>query len=488
MHPSCYLYGINSGYLMRGAIADRKNQLLLCVVLTIVTFMASFDQSVVSSVIPEIAIYYGIDVGVASWVEIIYQIFMAGLIPIFGKICDRGAMKKVLFCGVSAFICGSIISLLTDSFTFLLVSRMIMGIGASTIWCSCVMIGVKSLPKELVSWVMVSITAGGTLGSLAGPLVGAVIITFFDLKLLYLIDILFGATSLYLIWRAIPKDEFLGLSDFDMKGAIMLVFAMFFGSYGLEVLVDDGLTILTAALASAFLFSLYMFIRSNRRAADPIIDPTIFNDRNTNRLTLLYVIELLTINGLLFLVPIYSFVYMGHSSVEKGVLIFIPAMVACVTSFIIGKAIVKKRKKPFMYLTCFSLAISTVSLMLIDLGPMLMIMVTSLLSGLLWALGEIAIASTIVNSAPNEKRGTSSVINSYIGNLTEAVAVAIFSKMFVIGSRSEGMVITDIPYEAFMGGLFLITTFCMVLAVLAFVLIFRYKEYSGMYYDDILDG
>lgn len=461
---------------MQDVITNRREQLLLCTVLTIVTLMAGFNQSAISSAVPEIAHHFNVDVGDASWVETIYLLFMAGLILIFGKICDRGIMKVILFCGTVAFMIGSVFCILFDSYMFILIARAIQGIGASTVWCASVMIGVRYLPKGLVAWAMVSLTAGETIGSIAGPLVGGAVITFFGWKALFFADIILGSISLVLIYKVIPKDRFLGLSGFDVKGAVLLAVIMFSGSYCLEVVMYNGMTPLGAALILILVLSLYLFVRCSKRAVDPIIDLTLFNDRNTNRLTLLYIAELLTINGLLCIIPFYSVIAMEHSSMEKGLLMFLPATVACVASFLIGRAVVVKKKKPFMYITCLSIVISSVSMLLIEFNPMLAIMVALVLSGLLWALGEVAIVSTIVNSASDDKRCRSSVINSYIGNLSDAMGVAIFSKIFVIGSRSEGVPISGITHAALMDGLYLTVAVCLVLSVLSFVLVFRFKE------------
>lgn len=456
-------------------LTDRRNQLLLCLVLFMGTFMVGFDMSSVSSVTPEIAEHLHLDASQVTWVESIFMLFMAGMILIFGKVCDNGAMKKVLTFGLIAFLGGAFLCIITDSFPLILISRAVQGMGASTVWSATVTLGVRYLPKELVSWAMVSITTGEAMGGiLGGPVTGSLLMVF-EWNIVFFMDLLIGFISLLLVLRFVPRDARIERPGFDYKGAIMLAVLMFSGSYGLEVVAYDGFTPIGTMLVAVFILSLLMFIYFSKHASDPIIDLSVFNNRNTNRLTIIYIIELLVLNGLLFVMPFYSVNILHFSSVMKGFLMFVPPAVACISSLMIARVIVNHRSRPFMILMCSSLVVASVSMMFIEAVPTVSIPIVLLLTGLMWGLGEIVMVSSIINSAPDSKRCRVSVANSYLANLAVAVGTITWSKVFVISTGSEGVEISNIPYDTFIQGTLLIALLCAILGIIAFIILSRYK-------------
>lgn len=465
---------------MDNVLTDRRSQLILCAVLVSATFAGGFNHSAIGSAVPEIALYFNIDVNDATWINSIYLLFASGFLLIFGKICDRGAIKKVLSYGLVAFMAGAALCMVFDSYALILVARAIQGMGASTIWCSSVMLGVKYLPKKLVAWGMASITAGEAMGLIVGGPTAGVLLTFFTWKAAFLPAILSGAVSLYLVRKVIPKDSRLEMSEFDYKGATMLLIAMFSGSYGLEVVAYDGFTPLGIALTLTFIVSLLLFIRFSKRASDPIIDLSVFNNWNSNILTIIYIFKVMVVGGIFYLVPLYSISILGHSSMEKGALMLVGYVAGCITSLILGKTMVGRNGRPFIILTSAVMVAASVLMLFVYFDTTFMIAIPLFVGGIVLSLGEVAVVSHIVNSAPDSKRGRVSVINSYLANLFVAVNAIVFSKLFTLGSGSEGTAIGDVSEGAFMNGFFLIVMVCLVISIISVVLSLKYKEHPPM--------
>ena len=80
---------------------------LLLATIAISMFLDGLDGTVVNVALPSIAESYGIGTGDTSWVITVYYLVMAGLILVFGRICDKGAIKKVLIAGMAFFTVGS---------------------------------------------------------------------------------------------------------------------------------------------------------------------------------------------------------------------------------------------------------------------------------------------------------------------------------------------------------------------------------------------
>jgi len=71
---------------------DRKGQNLILITAALAMFMDGLDGSIVNIALPAISRSFGGNAGTVSWVITIYFLVMAGLILIFGKISDSGAL------------------------------------------------------------------------------------------------------------------------------------------------------------------------------------------------------------------------------------------------------------------------------------------------------------------------------------------------------------------------------------------------------------
>ena len=65
---------------------------LLLATIAISMFLDGLDGTIVNVALPDIATSFGIGTGDTSWVVTVYFLMMAGLILVFGRICDKGAI------------------------------------------------------------------------------------------------------------------------------------------------------------------------------------------------------------------------------------------------------------------------------------------------------------------------------------------------------------------------------------------------------------
>ena len=159
---------------MAQTITSGRGQLLLLVTIGFAMILDGLDGTIVNVALPEIAESYGIGTSGTSWVVTVYFLMMAGLTLVFGKISDKGGIKKVLTFGFLVFVLGSFLCGISPSLGVLLASRAIQGVGAAMLAASMTMLGVKFMPKERIGVALSLVVLGGSVVAALGPALGAV--------------------------------------------------------------------------------------------------------------------------------------------------------------------------------------------------------------------------------------------------------------------------------------------------------------------------
>src|SRR5512147_3339946 len=108
---------------------------LLIISISLATFMASLDGTIVNIALPTISESFGISTTTVSWVATAYLLVMAGCVLVFGKVSDMIGFKKVFLAGFSVFTLGSlacgILPDLFGSLDWLIASRIFQAIGGA---------------------------------------------------------------------------------------------------------------------------------------------------------------------------------------------------------------------------------------------------------------------------------------------------------------------------------------------------------------------
>lgn len=81
--------------LITVASMSNKGQYAILLIAALAMFMDGLDGSIVNVALPVISEDLGGDAGAVSWIVTVHLMVLAGLILIFGKISDSGALKRV---------------------------------------------------------------------------------------------------------------------------------------------------------------------------------------------------------------------------------------------------------------------------------------------------------------------------------------------------------------------------------------------------------
>src|SRR5690625_7682507 len=95
-------------------------------------FMAAIEGTIVATAMPNIAGSLG-NFALYSWVFSAYLLMQAVTTPMFGKLSDLYGRKPVFVIGVLVFLAGSVACGLAPSMEWLIVFRVVRGLGAGAV-------------------------------------------------------------------------------------------------------------------------------------------------------------------------------------------------------------------------------------------------------------------------------------------------------------------------------------------------------------------
>ncbi len=446
---------------MDAILESKSKQWLLLSVVALALFVDGLDGTIVNVVIPEIGGSFGVDTGTASWVITVYYLMMAGLILIFGKIADSGAIRRLFVIGMLLFAFSSLACALSQSLSVLLVFRAAQGVGAALLATTAFMLCVKYLPKRMATFAFSVGILGTSLGAAIGPAAGGFLEHVASWHMVFLINVPIGIIGAVLAMHAIPKDPGFSGSGFDLKGSIVLFIAMIAGLYALESIPSDGLQTASGICVIVSLVTFWIFARIERNAVDPVLKLSLFRLPKLDAATLVLVIQSLVYMGCLYLLPFLLKVVFGMDSLESGMYLLLPSFGILAFCLWVGKAADRIGNRPFAIISNVVMLIAAVMFCFVGEDTIALLMASLFIFGATWGMGGGPMGGRMVENVPDEDRPKASSLMSFFMYFGSALGTALYAGLFGYGSGSSGTSIDELSSGVFLDGF----VFCMYVGI-----------------------
>jgi drug resistance transporter, EmrB/QacA subfamily len=289
----------------------RSGYTLLILSISLATFMAALDGTIVNIALPTISEAFNVSTTTVSWVATAYLLVMAGCVLVFGKVSDIIGFKRVFLVGFVIFTLGSLsCGLLPDllnSLNILIASRMFQAIGGAMITAIGPAMVTAFIPMDQKGKAMGIVMTLAALGTALGPSIGGVLVQYLSWNWIFFINVPIGICAVLLGAKVIPASGSGGsLAGFDRTGALLaftglasLLFVVSEGeSMGWTSPVILGLSVLTVLLLSAFVWQ-------ECRVADPLLDLSLFKNKNFLAINILLSLVFFSYAGINYLLPFY---------------------------------------------------------------------------------------------------------------------------------------------------------------------------------------
>ncbi|MDR3577765.1 MAG: MFS transporter [Anaerolineaceae bacterium] len=261
-----------------------RNQIL--VVLFLGVFMGALDIAIVAPALPAIQRAFLVNDRALTWTFTIYVLFNLIGTPLMAKLSDLLGRRSVYVLDVALFGLGSLIVALSSSsgFEVLFAGRAMQGFGAGGIFPVASAVIGDTFPPEKRGGALGLIGAVFGLAFLVGPILGGIIMTFASWQWLFVINIPIAGLVIAMGWSLLPARRPDARGSFDWAGMLSLGLLLGAFAYGLNQIDAanffgslSSLNVWPFLLAAIFLLG--VFINIEKRAIDPVLHLTLFNNR-----------------------------------------------------------------------------------------------------------------------------------------------------------------------------------------------------------------
>ena len=196
---------------------DPKRRRAVTLALMLVTALASFEATVVSTAMPTIIGDLG-GLALYSWVFSIYLMTATVMMPIYGRLADIYGRRRILLIAVSVFLAGAIACGFAHSMPQLIAARALQGLGAAGLVPIALTVSADLYSLEERAKVQGLFSSVWGVASLIGPLLGAWMTISFGWRSIFTINIPLGLIALLLVATQMSESRAALPDPLDLAG------------------------------------------------------------------------------------------------------------------------------------------------------------------------------------------------------------------------------------------------------------------------------
>ncbi|WP_255684354.1 MFS transporter [Actinocorallia sp. API 0066] len=244
----------------------------------------AMDLTVLFFALPSLTTDLDATPGQALWIAHVYGFLIAGFLITMGRLSDRFGARRLLLYGSAAFAVLSCAAAFAPTAGALIAARALLGVAGATLMPSLfsllrTMFADDGQRRFAVAVVFSAFSAGGAVG----PLVGGALLEHFWWGSVFLVGVPPVVALLLAGPYLLPERREATAARIDVPSVGLSVVGMLAVVYGLQEIAagveTGGLPWRDLAAVAAGVAALVLFLRRQRRVADPLFDPRLLADR-----------------------------------------------------------------------------------------------------------------------------------------------------------------------------------------------------------------
>lgn len=389
------------------------------------TGTVSINNSSFNPAIPQMMQDFRIAEAAVSWVMVIFLLTMSLSLLVTGFLSQRFSKRRVYLSALSIFMLSSIAGAFAADFETVLVIRALQGFSSGLMIPLSLGIIFSVTPNEQRG------AATGLWGAMimltlaCGPMLGALILVWFNWHALFLLNVPLALFALTVGWLYLPKQSGSKNLKFDWLGFGLLAISIVSLLVALSTIkqLEDLQHVSFYALFTLSCFTALCFFTLSRKKVNSIIAWQLFQSRAFNYSLIISVVHTVSLFISLLLIPLLIQNTLQLSPIWTGLLLMSSALSTSLCSKRAGKYLDQHGAKQLISFGMVLTVIAFVGLGLVANISVILLIVCMLIHGLGFGLSYMPATTAGLNHLNDSEVTQGAAVNNLFRRLCAAVAV-----------------------------------------------------------------
>ena len=403
-----------------------KYKWIALTVTTIGVLMVGIDTRIVIVGLPQVAEQLQADAEQAIWITQSYVLANTVLLLLIGRLGDIFGRVRIYTIGFGIFTIGSALTSIGFDPLQVIVFRAVQGVGAALVFTNSIAILTDATPRSELGFSLGINQIAFRSGAILGLTLSGLILSFFDWRALFYINIPIGVFGTFWARRRLretvavdrnAKIDWLGFALFTTF-LLCLMIGLTLGAYS-----PSQFNTLYALLFVGAIF-LVLFIIRSRRIEHPLVELSMFKIKEVTGGIFAMFFNIITWTAVLLLLSLQFQLVLGMSPLEAGIRILPFEIAFLAVGPLSGRLSDRFNRMPFIL---SGLTLSTVALFLFSTTnqntPYFILSVLMILLGVGTGLFIAPNLRSIMGSVPPQRRGIGSALFALFVNLGLTVSL-----------------------------------------------------------------
>jgi EmrB/QacA subfamily drug resistance transporter len=306
------------------------NPWAILITLSLGFFMTLLDLTIVNIAMPSMIEQLHASLDEVLWVVNAYILILAVLLITAGRLGDLRGQRNLFIFGVAVFTVASLLCGISQNPAELIGARVVQGLGAAMLMPQTMAIIISTFPAERRGAALGIWGAVAGVATIAGPTLGGFLVTTFDWRWIFFVNLPIGVIVLFMAVTFIPAIRQERQHRLDVVGVLIATAALFCFTFALTEgqRYDWNAWIWTLVGAAAVLFTVFLVQQRTQQSGEPLVPFALFRDRNFTIMNFVGAAVSVGMVGMFLPLTIYFQSVLGFSALKAGLVMAPPSLVS----------------------------------------------------------------------------------------------------------------------------------------------------------------
>ena len=303
----------------------RGNPWVVLIVMSLGFFMTLLDLTIVNIAIPNMITKLHASLDGVLWVINAYALVLAVLLITAGRLGDLFGQRRLFIIGVVTFTAASAACGLSPSVGWLIGFRAAQGVGAALLLPQTLAILTTVFPPERRGAAFGIWGAVAGVATIAGPTLGGLLVSAFDWRYIFFINVPIGAAVIAMSLLLIPDVRVGARHRLDIPGVLLATGSLLAICYGLVEgqrynwgQITSFISIPLVLGVGVVLLVVFLLVQARTQDREPLVPFGLFKDRNYSLMNWVSGVLSVGMMGIFLPFTIYLQSALGFSALKAG--------------------------------------------------------------------------------------------------------------------------------------------------------------------------